>query len=370
MKLHAEDALTKDHNSADLARDAVLHDEEGVRSHLLKTLPFSPSALKTMLRELDQLDVSKNLRVVTKLGKNPASAFLSHHYQGSAHGGLDILEELQNTFPPPRARVQVIAQQDRRSSRSSITVLEDLQNSFSHARIQEQVNAHRLWLDLALSSTILFSEELNKTGEFLTQKTFEPVDGAVTPDDDFARATGLLSLNDHKAPPIAFSLLSPQPRVTFGDSDSSDQPLQVEGPDQRVQGETARSLMAEWIVGTDPRAFEWKGWRGNSTTEAANSYASRPIRPHPSPRITQIAFDPTPNQAKKLPFPARAAVSEPALLSKVPPIVQSSPPLDRPQQGTGYHEIGPSTQVEPGPYGGRPAGGAGKKKIKKRIGGF
>lgn len=238
-----------------------------------------------------------------------------------------------------------------------LRIMGDLTETFPLPRAPDRQFARQLALDLALSSTILFSEPLEVTSASSRQKAPAQLTG--TPDDDFARAAGQLSLRVQAPPRIRFSLLAPLVRLSARNGSAS--PSTEDDPEQWVQGETARSLMAEWNTGTDPRTYMWKGWREDEQGDQ-RSGSSRPIRPLPSPRSTQTTFARPTVQPN---LPTRA----PTFAANTSDHPQSSPLRLRSSEYARDSQIVSNTQVERGPFGGRPTG-TGKKKAKKRVGGF
>ena len=130
-----------------------------------------------------------------------------------------------------------------------------------------------------------------------------------------------------------------------------------------------RLLLAEWELGTDPKDYTYR-----------DPYGLADIDEQPIPQYRKPPAAPPMTQKKQLP----SQRPPPVVVATQPPVVhtverapttiqsqsiqqthsqQSEPGLDAFSQ-----EPMMSTQVLPGPFGGRPA--AGKKPIKKRIGGF
>ena len=291
-------------------------------------VPFRP--LTPILRDLDQLHFSQYLAVVTDMGGFPSLSRQGRPNISKGSSAAGILEDLRARFRRPLARDRNFA--------------EDLA------------------LDLALSSRVVFSENLRPASARSARKITPPE----TPDDAFAQAAGMLSLREQDSPPIAFSLLAPRSRAVSADSQDIASPLRGDDPEHHVQGETARSLIAEWEISTDPRTYEWKGWREGSQTDPTEFAAFGPVRPLSPPRLTQTARPNAPSN----PPSYRTKASVPIILPLPPAFARSSPVPDPPEGSYEASLAGPSTQLERGPHGGRPAVGGGKKKVKKRVGGF
>lgn len=299
-----------------------------MRSHLLNPLPVDGANLEAAIRDLARLDLSRYMRIVIKL---PSLLAVDGTDSASLNEPGDVLDHLRHNFPSPRRR--------------------------------DRLHARQLALDLDLSRTVLFSEEISAHLERDPNHTRPPVETAGTPEDEFARATGQLSLHEREPPAITFSLLAPRTQAApaYSDTDTS-LPTRDDGPTKWAQGRTTRTLMAEWEIGADPRAYEWKGWREVSQNESTSSGTSRPIRPDPSPRTAQTTFG-IPAMTNS-PAPFRKPI-----VNNAADLPQSSPLPARITESNGASQLVSNTQVERGPYGSRTAV-AGKKKVKKRVGGF
>lgn len=249
----------------------------------------------------------------------------------------------------------------------------DMRNTDVLAR--HKADLDRLSSDLALSRHIVHSEDI-------VRHASQALDSQATvlnsPEDLFAQAAAKLSLKDKGPPPIEFAFLTPRPASHEDQAESG-------GDSDPLQAFSARALMEEWVVGSDARAYEWKSWTDN--VSEPESAPGRIIRPLPTPR-SPLRFDTTrpqsqygPSGAQSQAPPLRAAASLPSLTRFPPVVARSSPPRATSSgdmtasQGmlgsaiAGGGDMVVQTQVEPGKFGGRNAGGT-KKKVKKRAGGF
>lgn len=217
--------------------------------------------------------------------------------------------------------------------------------------------------DLALSRPILNSEELNSPATVALTAT--QTSQADSPEDLFARVAGQLSLNDKEPGPATFSYLFPR----FSDNELTT--LDAPGASDPLQSLSARNLLEEWTLGSDPKEYDWKPWDETAPRLSATIAATpvtpqrrdRAIRPLPTPRSpARMTY------SQPQPPTLRPAASTPTLFRVPPNVARSSPPPEMPTSSfdmSGFVQ----TQAEPGKFGAR-AGGGGKKKVKKRVGGF
>lgn len=130
-----------------------------------------------------------------------------------------------------------------------------------------------------------------------------------------------------------------------------------------------RLLLAEWELGADPEDYTYR-----------DPYGLADIDERPIPQYRRPPTAPSMSQKKQMPAqqpPVVAAATQPPIVQIVEraPITVQSQAVQRTHSqqfelglDTFSQEPMMSTQVLPGPFGGRPA--AGKKPAKKRIGGF
>ncbi|KIK57712.1 hypothetical protein GYMLUDRAFT_203313 [Collybiopsis luxurians FD-317 M1] len=202
---------------------------------------------------------------------------------------------------------------------------------------RQEKDQEQLALDLALSKDIF------------SPVPFSPA--SQLPEGDDKEVSGF---------PVHFHYLQPTPRRNY---------YLKEGEEDVAFPFGVQSLLNDWAFGSDPEKYVFKDPYGVS---AELKTENRPQRGRRGERLPSEATPPPPSslpQPTQLP-PLIAAFSttQPALL---PPHVlgvesQMMQPEEVESQG-----LMTSTQVLPGPFGGRPAAAAKKKSApKKRMGGF
>ncbi|EJD52949.1 hypothetical protein AURDEDRAFT_180557 [Auricularia subglabra TFB-10046 SS5] len=149
-------------------------------------------------------------------------------------------------------------------------------------------------------------------------------------------------------PPVQLGHLRPRKTGVHAadeDTDAPDMPLGV------------RLLLSEWDVAVDPSKYMFRDPYGDQTGEEEDkvSLASVPQ----TQTQTQRTAPPVIVAASTLPARRREGSV---------PLPQSQPPMVGFSQSQGDVEMFTSTQVVPGPFGGRPQ--PAKKPPKKRVGGF
>ncbi|WVQ85167.1 hypothetical protein IAT38_007332 [Cryptococcus sp. DSM 104549] len=345
---------TMDHlvTAGDIARDSLDWNLRKRHSHLLSPLPIDPLAVRSTLERFDSLNLSKYLPIATTLlPTNPVLA--------------DCTAPLSQGDGPLAAT-------------SVFFDLLDIHPNQSNTN--SRLDTAQLALDLALSQTVFASDNLLPPLPPQRGRSVQPGnEPAPEPDDLFARAAGQLSLNDKEPPKIELKVLLPK----AGELDDLDM---GEGAgaqaEDRLQGLTARGLMADWKVGEDPAAWSWSTWRGPEEEELGRSSSLRPKAPGlPTIQSTQPSFShtlptprPTPSATQPQSFshlvpPTLGVSATPAETPRPRPHQRSSPPPSMP--GVADESQGlmwASTQVERGPFGGRLE--KKKKTAKKRVGGF
>jgi hypothetical protein len=242
---------------------------------------------------------------------------------------------------------------------------------FTDAQRRYQRDTRRLVLDLTLSRMVVHSEELDTASGISVRASQEPS----TADDLFERA-GQLTLNDEsdsRPGPPTFRWLPP--RRGF-DQDLASRDVQPNKSD--LDSPTARALLGDWKIGTDPTQFTWKDWRRE--TSAVPTTVRRPVRPLPSPRTTasqtfaQSQLDSRsrpPTIAQPQPrsqWGLHTWNSIPNILAHGQGTRSSPPPVLHSSQS--YQDLGGNTQAETGRFGGRLDSKSRKKAAKKRVGGF
>ena len=201
----------------------------------------------------------------------------------------------------------------------------------SYRSVQREVRAReQLALDLVLASNIYSSH---------------PVTSPKQGDDNLESMAEALSL-DGDAPPILFGYLHPLER----ENDEGTKESNVMG------APGVRMLLKEWEVGADPKAYVYPGSfheDGSTPLVAKAEIATSSVVRPPTVAASSIPTLPRPGLAAG--GTRREAFSQDA--GTVAQTVADS------------QDFLASTQIVPGPYGGR--SGLGKKKAgRKRLGGF
>lgn len=327
-----------DHISGDLARDANLDHSTGQRTHSLLPLAIDSNLFEHDLAFLSSLDPRQyDLVPIIDFGQVEAHQAETFRF---AHAPR-ALEGIESTFAAGRQADRI--ERDRIKS-----------------------DTQRLVLDLVLSRTIVHSEDIRPSGR--TSTIGNATSSTETPEDLFER-TQQLTLDESagSAKLVGLRFLIPKAAVpgTFEDEGGLDPPPDMS---DALQTPSARRLLAEWDLGTDPAAYSWTGWR--ETPSRPSTPISRPVRPLPSPRSTQRFPQSQPSFTRQLPGYA-PVIAPTAVSTAARPIQQSmrSSPPPVLQSSQVYPDFGASTQVERGPFGGRLETKK-KKPAKKRVGGF
>lgn len=233
--------------------------------------------------------------------------------------------------------------------------------------LRRESEAHeQLTLDLVLSSDIFSPQPFsNPVGMGLDLETM-------------ARATETLSL-DGEPPPINFGYIRPVRKAAVDHYSNTEE-------EELMSPLGVRLLLKDWEVGTEPQDFTYRDpYRDpcDGLTEerirrpkfmpASQKAASAPKKPSTQPQrppsiVASSSIVPAipPESASRLPFGAPLQGST-TLARCIPTGSQVI------MAGSGFHassqDFMTSTQILPGPYGGRPLLGI-KKPVKKRVGGF
>lgn len=244
---------------------------------------------------------------------------------------------------------------------------------------QEAEAKDQLALDLSLSTDVFCSRIIKTTSA-------DSVDDDV---DNMSTAAEAMTLGVPEPPHVKFGFLDPVP-VEDAEMQLNDfEPSPSEGGSQSLTLPLGvRLLLSEWRLGEDPQEYTYVDPYDTSAAPS-RPIAQQPRKrtpPHVAPQPSRIQKPPTIAVKAAPAAPPAIAVtqpSKPALVSAVPHLPQSQQPLPRiPQPGsqpthTGWSNSSQSqsqipvmsTQVLPGPHGGRPQP-AKKKPPKKRVGGF
>ncbi|KAI1794593.1 hypothetical protein LXA43DRAFT_995724 [Ganoderma leucocontextum] len=205
-----------------------------------------------------------------------------------------------------------------------------------------------------------------------------------------------MTLGDLEPPPVQFGFLRPVRKVVQsngikdpdGETGSGDE---NEGTSKLNTPRGVRLLLQEWEVGSNPHEYVYRDPYDDSPptpTAAPRRPAKMPATGEPPARVpTQIPTQRPPPVASSIPHappviaasqptlptrrPLVAARSEGALVPQppAPPMAGSQPTDVRPAPPSSQDVPFASTQVLPGPYGGR-AISVKNKPGKKRVGGF
>lgn len=323
---------------SDLARDALSDQRSDQRTHALLPISIQPEQFGRDLEQVTALDTTQyslfpivTLRTATAHPYNPSDS------RSLAPEKLDELLSIYTSQPTLDKREKNRIQQD----------------------------TQRLVLDLVLSQTVVHSENHQAGSSTPPRARSSEIE---TPEDLFLR-TRDLTLDEQ--PKIEIRHLIPREPA---EETQPDRPgtLADKDPMSFLQSSSARQLLGEWQLGSNPSEYKWSGWR--DTPSQPPTPLRRPVRPLPSPRTTQRAPQSRPTLGRYIPTIDSSSIDAPtfALPPTIRPMqtsVRSSPPPIL-QSSQGYPDIGPSTQVERGPFGGRPETKARKKPAKKRVGGF
>ena len=212
-------------------------------------------------------------------------------------------------------------------------------------------------------------------------------DGSSTFEDDMlsiSLSTQAMTLGDMQPPPMQFSFLHPvvsDPYASKEDIPKADteDPSVIDDPGPKAMMPLGvRLLLQEWESGTDPHEYAYRDPYDDSTATPApaprraakepphnGAPGAKPPPPAPSQRPPPLV---TANQPAPPRNPLVASRSHDVIGSR-PPAVGSQPANTWGAPPSSQDVPVASTQVLPGPHGGR-AAPAKKKPAKKRLGGF
>ncbi len=237
------------------------------------------------------------------------------------------------------------------------------------ASIRGEKAREHLALDLAMS------------GHIFSPRSFKP---APSVPDDIETMTEALSI-DAEPPPVTFHYLQPVPKSKIfvkeregGKEEDTDEDMEAEiEPEEMSCPLGVRLLLKDWDIGIDPELFVYVDPYDNT-----GGQSEKPVPSKPKTRgfTSTTQFKP---QAPPAILAASALAAPPPILTarKGPPIfgsqsmmtssrafTQSQVPVTVEYSQMSQEPIA-STQVLPGPHGGRPLP-LKKKQPKKRLGGF
>jgi len=233
-------------------------------------------------------------------------------------------------------------------------ILDDYRSGSSLRR--ESESREQLAVDLALSTDVYSAQS------FANAKA----ETDVTEDEKFdtmSQAAEAMTLSDMTLPSIHFGYLSPAMSHNAPDTESRSLSLPP----------GVRLLLSEWPAGTDPHQYTYRDPYDDPQPGATTFIHRTPIRTQAtqSQSITTAAVAP--------PIIAWSRPAPPTIISSSQPVTRGrAGSLDDPDRvglGTESDSFAPlvSTQVVPGPFGGRPPPvrkKAASGNLKKRVGGF
>ncbi len=249
---------------------------------------------------------------------------------------------LQNIVPDLAEDIRSIAERLRQYD----LVLDDYRSGSSLRRESEA--REQLAVDLALSTDVYSTQSFTKT------------EAEVTEDEKFETMSRAAEAMTLEPPSVDFGYLSPIPVMTHSSPDIGSTSLALP-PGVRL-------LLSEWITGTDPDQYAHRDPYDDKQPEATTFIHRTPMGKNGRGRDGSQARQ---SQPIATAAPPVVAHSRTAPLT----VISSSQPVTRHVAGSEDEpdSCGPvaSTQVVPGPYGGRsftPRKKAGP--VKKRAGGF
>lgn len=247
-----------------------------------------------------------------------------------------------------------------------------------------------LALDLSLAADTFCSEpSSDKRRMLFSSSSSTKILDAARPEDaaeQLTAATGQLSLSQTEPPQVKFSYLKP---VRMGIRQKSDDPVEDDSR-MDVEGENkapnmplgVRLLLSDWELGSDPRMYEYVDPYGVDEalpTQTQTTRSSQPQSQRTRSQAQRPAFGPrtevlpaSQSQAPPAIIPSRTQPSKPPTvgLARNQSLGQIIGTQSQSQfEPSSSQMLMASTQVVPGPFGGRP-GATKKKPVKKRIGGF
>jgi len=259
---------------------------------------------------------------------------------------------LQQFVPDIAEDVQTIVERLHRYD----LILDDYRSGSSLRR--ESESREQLAVDLALSTDVYSAQP------FANAKA----ESEVTEDERFdtmSQAAEAMTLSDMTLPSIHFGYLSPAMTHNSPATESTSLALPA----------GVRLLLSEWTAGTDPHQYTYRDPYDDQQPGATTFIHRTPIRT----QATQSQSITTAAAAAAPPVVARSRPAPPTIISSSQPVTRRrAGSLDDPD-GVGLDtksdSFAPlvSTQVVPGPFGGRlppVRKKAASGNLKKRVGGF
>ncbi|KAF7440708.1 hypothetical protein PC9H_001055 [Pleurotus ostreatus] len=229
----------------------------------------------------------------------------------------------------------------------------------TYAAIQKEQEARqKLIVDLRLGSDVFSAQP------------FAPKPMSTTPFETMSRATQALTLGG-EPPPVEYGYLKP----FLGEKGE-------ESPEEDHTPLGVRLLLKEWDVGANPHEYIYHDPYDDSSPQLT---LLRSIE-EPSSKPTEASKLPSQSQRPPTVIPAKSLIptikKQPELsmrtrmtfgsFSQAPAFqaTSTSQPAGPEESQYTQEEVMASTQVEPGPYGGRPSTAKKKQAKKQRMGGF
>jgi hypothetical protein len=250
---------------------------------------------------------------------------------------------LQRFVPDIAGDVESIAKRLHRYD----LVLDDYRSGSSLRRESEA--REQLAVDLALSTDVYSAQPFTKAETEVTED--EKL-------ETMSRAAEAMTLSAEMGlPSVHFGYLNPMPTMTHN-SPSVESTSLTPG---------VRLLLSDWTLGTDPDRYAYRDPYDDQRPGAASTFIHRtPIWKNGGGDGDGTLATQTPTAAP--PVIARSRVGPLALISSSQPVTRR---VNDPEYVGDSIVPAASTQVEPGPFGGRPP--RVRKKLasgKKRVGGF
>lgn len=245
---------------------------------------------------------------------------------------------------------------------------------------RESEACEQLALDLALAADVYSPVTFANASS--ARSANELVDEAL---ETMSLATGAMSLVDDAEPSrIQYEYLRPQrrDRASYYASVAQDAGSITLTEEEKDQSIGVRLLLQEWTTGTDAETYQYSdpygrsantatirtaGTRRTATQQTVTQRIGPPSLRPPAVAIVNTRAPPA-IAISSQPAPAPSRPLGPTTLYDIPPRLPATQRSDAGVPASSQGVI-PSTQVLPGPFGGRQSM-AKKKAAKKRVGGF
>lgn len=232
----------------------------------------------------------------------------------------------------------------------------------SESSVREADACEQLAMDLALSTDVYSGKGFSK-----------PSDNLEDAMETMSLAASVLSLDSTEPPPVHFSFLSPFLKQIANHYPDDDNSHAGDNPPEELMSLGVRLLVNEWTVGTDPKEYVYEDpYRDEKQTKPTPLLQSRRSQTTLAATQSQIQSQ-RPPPVKVTPMAPPAVIPSQGVRR---PAVQTQNFVMGFSQGDNGDDLGSSqphmiisTQIVPGPFGGRSAP-VKKKAVKKRVGGF